>query len=69
LAELEELIKIATEKKLFLMEAVWTRFVSLLKFVKRPLSPAEAHWQAQHPIAYAVQKEIFSGKHGKIKRV
>ena len=30
LAELDELIKIAKEKKLFLMEAVWTRFVSLI---------------------------------------
>jgi hypothetical protein len=28
LPELDELIKIAKEKKLFLMEAVWTRFVS-----------------------------------------
>ncbi|EIW65929.1 hypothetical protein TREMEDRAFT_35632 [Tremella mesenterica DSM 1558] len=47
LEELDELIKIAKEKKLFLMEAVWTRF---------------------HPIAYAVQEELFSGKLGKIKR-
>ncbi|TXT13235.1 hypothetical protein VHUM_00602 [Vanrija humicola] len=48
LAELDELIAIAKEKNLFLMEAVWTRF---------------------HPIAYAVQKEIHSGKLGRVRRV
>jgi hypothetical protein len=31
LPELDELIKIAKEKKLFLMEAVWTRFVRHLR--------------------------------------
>ncbi|GFZ46901.1 hypothetical protein JCM24511_04121 [Saitozyma sp. JCM 24511] len=47
LEELDELIAIAKDKKLFLMEAVWTRF---------------------HPIAYAVQDIIHSGKLGKVKR-
>jgi len=45
--ELDELIAIAKEKMLFLMEAVWTRF---------------------HPIMYAIQDVLFSGKLGKIKR-
>ncbi|WRT65254.1 uncharacterized protein IL334_002197 [Kwoniella shivajii] len=45
--ELEELVTIAKEKNLFLMEAVWTRF---------------------HPIAYAVDEVLKSGKLGKPKR-
>ncbi|WVW79033.1 hypothetical protein I302_100996 [Kwoniella bestiolae CBS 10118] len=45
--ELEDLVAIAREKKLFLMEAVWTRF---------------------HPIAYAVEEVLKSGKLGKPKR-
>ncbi|WVQ83748.1 hypothetical protein IAT38_005892 [Cryptococcus sp. DSM 104549] len=45
--ELDELVSIAKEKKLFLMEAVWTRF---------------------HPIAYAVEEVLKSGKLGKPKR-
>ncbi|CAK9781188.1 NAD(P)-binding protein [Cutaneotrichosporon oleaginosum] len=48
LEELDELIKIAKEKNLFLMEAVWTRF---------------------HPIAYALQDLLKSGRLGKIKRM
>lgn len=48
LAELDELIALAKEKKRFLMEAVWTRF---------------------HPIAFAVQKQIFSGEYGAVWRV
>ncbi|WVR04223.1 hypothetical protein IAU60_001223 [Kwoniella sp. DSM 27419] len=45
--ELDDLIAIAKDKNLFLMEAVWTRF---------------------HPIAYAVEEVINSGKLGKPKR-
>lgn len=48
LAELDELISIAKEKNLFLMEAVWTRF---------------------HPIAYAVQDVLKSGRLGKVHRM
>jgi predicted dehydrogenase len=48
LEELDELIAIAKERKLFLMEAVWTRF---------------------HPIAYAVQDLLKSGRLGKVKRM
>lgn len=48
LAELDELIELAREKDVFLMEAVWTRF---------------------HPIAYAVQDVLKSGKLGKVKRM
>ncbi|TXT09023.1 hypothetical protein VHUM_02497 [Vanrija humicola] len=47
-AELDELVAIAKEKNLFLMEAVWTRF---------------------HPIAYAVQDVLKSGKLGKPVRM
>ncbi|WWD21849.1 hypothetical protein CI109_106337 [Kwoniella shandongensis] len=46
-AELEELIAIAKDKNLFLMEAVWTRY---------------------HPLAYAVEEVLKSGKLGKPKR-
>ncbi|KAK8846530.1 hypothetical protein IAR55_005616 [Kwoniella newhampshirensis] len=46
-AELDELIALAKEKNLFLMEAVWTRY---------------------HPLAYAVEEVLKSGKLGKPKR-
>lgn len=70
LTELDELIKIAKEKNLFLMEAVWTRFVSGENRSRVTTnSKFLLLYPSQHPIAYKLQELVFSGKYGKVKRM
>jgi len=52
--EARELVRIAREKKLFLMEAIWTRFLPSVKMLKKKITNLEIGDVKQINISYGV---------------